>query len=266
MQWPIPPFPTRVSVADSVAITTGATANTKGAWSTLISGIATPGAWISLGVDRFSTVGDRAALVDIGIGGAGSETVVAPNLVMGYRFYRNTLFPLHIPAGATVRARASSPLTSDFVRIRTHVFHGEPDGGLSVPGRITAYGVVTASSGGTLVSPSASSNVKGSYTQLTAATTAPINALMVMVQGSSSTLSEIEYLIDIAVGASGSETIIMPDFTARTMSDEYVYTRTSEFLPMSLSLPAGVRLSARCLAMNTASAAAVEVACYGFSY
>lgn len=266
MQWPIPPFPTRVSVGTEVALVTSSTANTKGAWSTLISGTATPGAWISLGGDRITTAGDRAVLVDIGIGAAGSETVVAPNLIMGFRFFRNTLFPLHIPAGATVRARASSPLTSDFVRIRTHVFHGEPDGGLSVPGRITAYGVVTASSGGTQVTPNATSNVKGSYAQLTAATTAPIHALMVMVQGSSNTLLDVDYLIDIAVGASGSETIIMPDFAARTMSDEYIYTRTPEFLPMSLSLPEGVRLSARCLSVNSASAAAVEVAVYGFSY
>ncbi|MGP3914322.1 hypothetical protein [Nonomuraea sp. 10N515B] len=266
MQWPIPPFPTRASVGGEVNVQTGATANTKGSWITLISGIPAPGAWINLATDRFTTAGDRAILVDIGIGDAGSETVIAPDLIMGNRDYRGTLFPLHIPAGATVRARASAQLTSQFVRIRTHILHGEPDCGLSVPGRVTPYGTVPASSGGINVTPSGTSNVKGSYTELTAATTAPIHALMVLVQGISSLLPNMEYLIDIAVGPAGSETVVIPDFAVWSRDDEIMHPRSPEFWPLSVCLPAGVRLAARCLAVNNTSTTAIEVAVYGFTY
>lgn len=268
MQWPIPPFPTRVSVGSEAAVSSsGATVNTKGSWITLISGLSTPGAWINLGTSRVTSVGDRSALIDLGIGAAGSETVVVSNLVMGFRSVRGTLFPLHIPAGATLRARVSTSIANDFVRVRTHVFHGEPDCGMSVPGRVTTYGAATATSGGTGVSPPGTANVKGSYAQLTSATTAPIHALMVLAQGSTSgSMSNIEYLIDIAVGASGSETIIVPDFAVFAQDDEYIYPRSHEFLPLSTCIPAGVRLSARCLAVNSNLTTAIELAVYGFTY
>lgn len=266
MQWPIPPFPTQVAVGNDLAISPGSTINTKSTWTTIISGLPAAGGWISLGTDRMIDPGDRAALLDIGIGTAGSETIVVPDLLFGGRPYRPTLFPLHIPAGATVRARAQSAISFAFIRLRTHVFYGEPDCGLSVPGGITAYGTVTATSGGTHVTPSGTANVKGSYAQLTAATTAPIHALMVMVQGSSSTLTNMEYLIDVAVGGSGSETVILPDFAVRTQDDETIFPRSPEFWPMSMCLPAGVRLAARCLAVNTTTATPIEVAVYGFTY
>lgn len=266
MQWPIPQFPTNAAVGSNVSVN-ATSANSKGAWTTLVTGLSASASWINLGPEPLSTTtGDRAILFDLAIGASGSETIVAADLLFGFRAYRSLLLPLHLPAGATLRGRISCALSGfNGLFTRTTAFYGEPEAGLSTPSRITTYGAVPASSSGTAVTPGASTNTMGSYTELTSATTAPIHALMVLVQSSTTTIASArEYLIDIAVGASGSETVIVPTFQVG-YTDPFIYTRSPEFMPLSMCLPAGVRLSARCSA-NVSSMSAIEVAVYGFTY
>jgi hypothetical protein len=273
MQWPVPQFPTqqiynpRASSTDGFStIATGSPANTKGSWVTLVSGTTKTGSWVNLISRRGSSFTDTATIMDIAIGGAGSETIVVPDLMIGFRTLKGLTFPLHVPAGATVRARlASAQASAGGATYSLDVYGGEPDVGLSVPGRITAYGTVPASSGGTTITPSATANTKSSWTQLTAATTAPIHALMVLVQGVSDTMTGSYYKVDIAVGGSGSETIVIADHLLQITSVEEMTAYTPEFYPLSLNIPAGVRLAARCSAI-TASSSALEVAVYGFTY
>lgn len=63
-------------------VTTGYTANTKGAWVQLIASTTRPykalhAAWALL---DFSGTSNASAMIDIGVGTAGSETVIVPNL------------------------------------------------------------------------------------------------------------------------------------------------------------------------------------------
>lgn len=268
MQWPVPQYATRVVLGTYAAVQAGATANTKGSWATIASGLAAPASWISIGRDRFTSAGDKSVLMDIGIGGAGSETIVIPDLLYGFTDHRSTPIPVHIPAGATVRARASCGIGSSFLWVRPQLGLGEADSGITVPGKITAYGIVSAASGGTAITPSGTGNTKGSYSQLVASTTAPIHALMVLAQSSvsSGSMTDVEYLIDIAVGGAGSETIIVPDYIGYTHSEGYVYNRSPELYPVSFNIPAGVRIAARCAAMNSSSTVPIEVAVYGFTF
>lgn len=266
MQWPIPPFPTKAAVGSEIGMS-ASSANTKGSWVTLLSSLAAPASWFNIGINQITSAGDRGALMDIAIGGAGSETIVAANLIIGYRNHHGTLFPLHIPAGSTVRARFATPLSFMNFAVAATAYIGEPDSGLSVPGRITTYGADTANSGGTLVTPSASMGVKGTWAQLTASTTSPIHALMVLVQSSTSTPPDARYAIDIGVGGSGSETVVLPDhFVWTEDSPVSVYPQSPEFCPRSFNIPAGVRVAARCAVTSGSITTPIEVAVYGFTY
>ncbi|WP_101791010.1 hypothetical protein [Nonomuraea indica] len=267
MQWPIPPFPVKAVVGTETSVSANS-ANTKGNWITLLTLPAGAAAsWLSLGTLQISQAGDRAGLMDIAIGGAGSETIVAADLVVGYRDHSATLFPLHIPAGATIRARLATALSSMNIWTTATAYCGEPESGLTTPGRITTYGTVPATSSGTHVTPSGSMNVKGSWAELAAATTSPIHALMVLVQSSTSAPSSARYAIDIGIGGAGSETVIVPDHHVRTQnSPAYVYPQSPQFVPLSMCIPAGVRLAARCAVTSGSVTTPIEVAVYGFTY
>lgn len=275
MQWPIPQWPTRhvynpraSGGPGFVGITSGNPANTKGSYVTLVNGTTTTaGSWVYLNGSTNASGLDTSAVLDIAIGGAGSETIVAPDLLFGFRPVRGLLLPLHVPAGATVRARLACAVASlTATTWSMDVYGGEPDSGLSTPGRITGYGVTPASCAGTTITPSATTNTKGSYAQLTATTTSPIHALLVMVQGSSASISgNVQYNIDVAVGGSGSETPVIRDHLVEVNASEQAIPYAPEFVPLSLSIPSGVRLAARCSA-NSSSSAAIEVAVYGFTF
>jgi hypothetical protein len=68
---------------DGTDITPNATANTKGSWVELTASLdhdTTGGIIITLGSIESSTTSEGSYLVDIGIGGSGSEEVVLSNL------------------------------------------------------------------------------------------------------------------------------------------------------------------------------------------
>lgn len=275
MQWPIAQFPTRHVYnprsgggTGFVTISSASPANTKGAYATLVSGTTYAGTWVFLNTYASAVSGtDTSMVLDIAIGTAGNETIVLADLLVGFRRKGGLLFPLYVPAGATVRGRAASVRGAlSPQQWSLDVYGGEPDCGLTAPGKITTYGVTGASCSGTAVTPNATTDTKGSYTQLVASTTAPIHALLIAVQGVSGSLStNVIYNIDIAVGGSGSETPIIHDHLVEVNGSEEMVPYTHEFAPLSLNIPAGSRLSARCSG-NASSAVAIEVGVYGFTY
>lgn len=105
-------------------------------------------------------------------------------------------------------------------------------------------GSVPASTTGTTITGGASSNVKGSYVELTAATTRDADWVLVMV-GNPSSLN-VTY-IDIAIGAA-TEQVIIPDLAA------YYTAGNSNNWLFPIFIPAGSRLTARCANANSGSA------------
>jgi hypothetical protein len=106
------------STADSggVAIDPGAVDNTKGAWVEIVA--ACPAnlraAIIGFGTSANTAMTNCLWLVDIGIGGAGVEQVLIPNIALAAHDYPDALVPAHtpcfeisIPAGVRIAARAA---------------------------------------------------------------------------------------------------------------------------------------------------------------
>lgn len=110
-QWPLSDssnsWQAGANEADSGQITvTGGAANTKGAWSELVASCGqTDMIFLSVRIASPAS-SDTAVLIDIGVGPAGSETVVVPNIDMGGR---NGIFhvplPLSVPQGTRIAAR-----------------------------------------------------------------------------------------------------------------------------------------------------------------
>lgn len=255
--WPLLDWPSEAvhaprsgSGPQGTSVTCGA-ANVKGAWAELYAATdAGGGYWCMLYSATASSVTatDTASLMDIGFGGAGSEIVVVPDIQMGFRQHNAPAiqFPLYVPGGVRVAARAQSVVASKVLSVCLDILGGPPMYGGAGAARFTAYGVDAANSGGTLVTAAGTADVKGAWAQLTASTSAPIHAFIVTAQGSSNNTTATNYMVDIGVGAAGSEVIVLADWAFRPTSAEDIYARSPNLMPLRFAIPAGVRLAARC--------------------
>jgi hypothetical protein len=162
-------------------ITANATINTKGATPTqLIASTANDSYGIQIHVhNNASSNATTATLLDIMSGGAGSETVLIPDLMAGWihpvastNAWRTYTFPLFIPAGTRLSARSQSVVASKTCSVAITLMQRPTQLGF-VGTRVTAYGVDSANSRGQLHTAGATSTY-GTATQLTASTTNPI--------------------------------------------------------------------------------------------
>lgn len=217
------------------ATPTGGAANTKGSWVQLFASAPFNATGLMLQVQ--CSTGDRAALVDIGIGGAGSEVVILPNIYLwastasAYSGLLSAYLPVQIPAGTRVAVRLQSSAASGDFYFKTQLFDA---GGLYTPQLATAYGADTATSHGTVLTSGSGS--KGSWAQLSASVAGLRRGLICIGKPSAGA----DFWIDIGVGGAGSEVIAVPDLMAANTS-----TTSSVLVSIPLSIPPATRLAAR---------------------
>ncbi len=151
--------------------------NTKGSWAQLLTAIANDCYLIHVQISAGSvSAAARDMIVDIGVDPAGGTayTVAIPDLLgscarglnVGGPSCLHYTFPLFIPAGATVAARASvNNATVGTVRVWCSVFGQPTHPHLVRAGAVVeAFGITAASSSGTAVTPG--NNAEGAYAQL----------------------------------------------------------------------------------------------------
>ncbi len=246
-----------------VTITSSASTHTKGAYGQLIAstGFNAYGIYV-----MHSRVDAGEYLIDVAVGGAGSEQVKLPNLMsngtktfMGSAFF----FPVHIAAGSRVSARAQSNGSSKTVDV-TVLLVGTPFPNPSALGRVTAYGINTADTGAVGVDPGGTANTKGSYAEIDASIANSIRLIYIAfgVQNNGVRTSAFQ-LLDIAVGAAASEQIIIPDlFVLQNAGDDRLVP--SPIGPLPVNIPAGTRVAARAQSsIIDASDRLFDVAIYG---
>jgi hypothetical protein len=238
-------------------LSSGASSFVKGAWTQLSASLAQGSSWMMLFIETLTSSGSNYC-VDIGVGASGSEVAVVSNLLFAGQSagFVRYMFPLTIPAATRVAARTAG--------------NGSPGGGLSIGvtlfcdsyqsagcgSAIDTYGFNSATILGTSVDPGSTANTKGAYSQIVSSTVADIGGIFVVfdAQNTASGSSGNTYsLIDIAVGPSGSEVVIIPNivlsvFTAGTA------TQFGGFLPyMPIQIQAGSRISVRSQSSTNAS-------------
>jgi hypothetical protein len=219
----------------------------------------------------------RDTLLDIGTDPAGgtSYTTVIPDLLVsaasplfsdatfqsgGGIWYH---FPLWIPAGAAIAARASvNNATVGTLRVWMQVF-GRPryPDLVKVGHRVTAYGITAASSSGTAVTPGTTS--EGSYVSLGTPTVS--NWWWQLGVGcADTTMGRVGYAIDLAAGDVTNKRVLIEDYMVYANSS--AENISQELMPSEKAcgeVPASVEIWGRMQAGPGNADAGISMAAYG---
>lgn len=253
---------TDTTISSGTIVVGSGTANTKGPYVEMTASTPFAVTGVILQVTYAgSGILSNNFLFDIATGGAGSETPIVENIAVtaiGVRGgYTPVFIPIAIPSGSriSVRCQNSSTSTTGVLGVGLILVGGTAAGASSCQ----TYGANTATSRGTSVDPGGSANTKGPYVELTSATTADANYLVLMFTRAAQALSEsVNWLIDIATGGPGAESVLIADVqVAGSITGDRV-------LPTSIALAvptisSGTRLSARAACSVTSGARVVDV-------
>lgn len=242
-----------------LAITPSASANTKGSYTQLIASTARQVRTIGLGVlCNPNGTASKSWLVDIAIGGAGSEVVVIPNITVAataqYASQRIFLrLPFNIPAGTRIAARCQTQAASGetcFVKLTLE------DGTVGAAG-VDSLNASTSTSLGTAITPGAGS--KSSYVQLIASTSRAYNGVFFVFDPQGAAGGNAPWVaMDFATGAGASEVVFYPDFIFWDNSGHFDGANTP-YIPFYI--PAGTRIAVRARGGGTSNA--MGVSAYG---
>jgi hypothetical protein len=249
-----------------VAVTASATPNTKGSYTELIASTAFAAETIVVNV--VSTIASNGVatgtLLDLAVGGSGSEVDFISNLPIGFRgANQQYVVPIAVPAGSRISARIQGQVISQAATI--NVILRESGDHSSPASTAVTYGANTALSVGLNLTAAGTINTKSAYTELTSSTSADIVRMLVCLSGTStSTATAATGLVDIATGAAASEVVIIPDIFYEVTAAE-AWTPYGLTFPYTVSVPAGTRLSVRYQATSTATGARPNITVIGFA-
>lgn len=240
------------SSAGTTITSPGASLNSKAGYTELVASapFEVVGLVISGSLTSSTTV---HALIDIAVGAAGSEQVVIANIHQFRAGSANTAItpffvPVLIPAGTRISARYQHSANAATIQLSV-VLLGATANYPILGGQVAAYGLDTSTSKGAIVDPGAVANTKGSYTEITSATSIKSSWLVLTVQPDTAVLTS-SWLLDLAIGAAASEQIILQDLHIYGSAAIGVQ-QMRFFLP--IALPSGVRIAARSQCASTAA-------------
>lgn len=233
------------SASEGTNVTPNATANTKGSWTEIVA--STPqqadGIWVIAGF-----VGIADYLLSIAVGASGSEQTIIDNLYLNGASGGNGetnayFFPIHIPAGTRIAAQSQASAAS-MSSVRLEIILLTYDFLQTAPlSRVTTYGAAPADSGGVSVDPGGTAHTKGAYSEIVASAAAPLRRLLVLFGNQANAArTTCKWLVDIAIGAGGSETIVVADLFVHGSGFELLFPQAVSF---PVSIPAGSRLAVR---------------------
>lgn len=250
-----------------------ASANTKSSYVELIAST-------SFDYDGFftsanqSTVNAQGILFDIAIGAGGSEIDKIGNVrcseggasAGNYSAHLLQYWPVHIPAGTRIAGRyQASAIGAGSLRMMGWGFQGGGGGPLGFREAID-HGAVPASSRGTTVDPGTTANTKGGWTEIAASVSDDLAAIAVGVgsNGDTSLAAFEEWMLDIGVGAGGSEVVKLPnlEFVGGLGIDRPIPVFVG---PFPMKIPAGSRIAANAQSDKTTDGdRQLDVIVYGF--
>jgi len=257
---------TGTSSSLGTAVTCAGSANTKGSWAQLVASTPNDTVFVDVVIyfnaSAFSAAGQQLA-VDIGVGAGGSEVVIANNLmnVPGYTLKTGVhyAFPLAIPAGTRIAARAQASVASAVANVSINLFDGsftQMEGIAAVD----SIGFQAGTTRGVTLTPNASANTMGSYAQLVASSSVDYMGIMAAFDYQGGAFATQNWLVDIAIGAGGSEVVVVPQLFTGGGGANAFGCPVMPFIP--LSIPAGTRIAARCQS-SAASGAAIGATLFG---
>jgi hypothetical protein len=234
-----------VSTATSrgTTITAHASANTKGSYVQLTASSSFDSDQIIVTVDRTSS-GPIRIMVDIAVGAAASEQVIISNLFTQPRsstlnFPTSWNIPIKIPKGSRIAARCQASTGGTTCDISAQLIQGGI-GFESFNTDVFSIGVDLTTTSTLYGFDVVSTNTKTAYTEMTASLARDITCLMVITNDFSS--STCSHLYDIAIGAAGSEQIIIPNIPGAAGT---TYTQVASTWLFPCRILAGTRIAVR---------------------
>lgn len=234
------------SGTDLLLLTAPGANNTKGAWTEVSASTPFDAAGFWVNVYHTGTTGFQ--LLDIGIGGSGSETVLLPD----WPLFRPAMpwglgsqwIPLRIPAGSRVAARyqasgfAGATMKIGMVLAAQSFADGSFD-------RCAALNINAATSFGTnKLDLNGSADTEGAWTEMSSSLPFNVQAMLWIPRCSTTQpAANVAHRFDLGIGAAAAETAILSDLPAYSNAAVLTTWHHSYLLP--ISIPAGVRLSAR---------------------
>lgn len=250
---------------NAVTATASGTANTKGSYAVLATATTFFSPYLVV-IISFNT--EAAYLIDVAIGASGSEVIILADLHYSGRVDVPMFvgLPLAVPNGSRITIRCACSTASATITATVQVLGSGMD--LPVPRNIfTTYGQVASASLGTQIDPGSSGVIttKGSYVQITSSTTRSHKGLLMCIgnQGLIGATSA-SWLIDVAVGAPGSEVVQISNYRVTASAADTILPSPSPIYPVSI--PAGSALSVRASCnVGTSPARLIGVVLYGIT-
>lgn len=203
------------------------------------------------------------ASLDVYLGSSGNEYPLIDKIRVQKALSTNpqaqaVLLPLAVPRGSRISAKAFGGALNTIV-------YGMGFGSMGDKGFKRAVSMGITSATGVTVDPGATANALGSWTQIIASTPNHFNGLMVAFGSAARSNAALNsWLVDIAIGASGSEQIILKQLLTMSFSNTIFYMTPTFFGPFPCSIPAGTRIAARAqCSTSTSTTRNIDVTLYG---
>jgi len=233
-------------------VTTSGTASVFGTVVELIASTNFDAYWIEIMACDYALAATACeGMLDILIGTSTEESLI-PDLLMGHCKGPNEAaipsglgkmwsFPLYIPAGSRISARACGVRLSTAMRVAVFIFGGHGTPPFRVGTKVISYGTATRPRGKTVA---VTTPGEGAWTEITASTTEDHFAVVPSLQSATdTTVTQKVIALDIGVGAA----------TEEEMAGQYHYgfgtgegiTGHWPQMPCFDDIPSGSRLVAR---------------------
>ena len=262
---------TASSIIRTASPVTGNPAHTEGAWVQLVAATTEELDGLAILPNSSASGTDTSTLMDVGIGGAGSEVAIVPDLQVGWSAPASSSgwplylqVPVYIPIGSRIAVRTRGAQSASSKDIRVTGLRRQTTARRS-PSFVLALNADTATSSGTTLTAPGSLNTMGAWTELVAATAVPLRGLFTVIglEPGTTVATAANTLVDVGVGASGSELVIQPFLAAATNAAEFVQHMFYAPNIVWRHIAAGSRLAAR---YQRSAAQGIAVNVYGIPY
>lgn len=234
----------QVATQLGTSITTHGTPDTYTSWVELSAGgapfpVRAISVWSDTAAHYLSGV-NCSSILDIGFGGTGSEQTYVRVQTGNSILYRSEwLIPISAPADTRVAMRIVSKRASMAMRFGVRLWGYSPWGQTYQTHDLWG---VTSTCQGTQVALPGSTNTKGAWTELVASTPYDAKCILPFISLNTGVGANTRSFLDIAVGASSAEQIIVADMGFDLTTSEEVRSLP---VPHPVNIPAGSRISAR---------------------
>ena len=185
------------------------------------------------------------SITDVAVGAAASEQIIVPDLILtGSRGVANAWhIPIPTPEGSRIAVRTASS-AGNAMEVAVMLL-GRSLAEPSSFSRMTSHGANAGDGGGTQIDPGSTADTKGAWTEMDATTANPMKMLALGIGGQGNfAITAHEQLVDIGIGAAGSEQVVVPDFLIQGgQGVDVMAPFFSTWFP--IAVPEGSRLAVR---------------------